>query len=254
MKRKIINEKNLKLYSSDFVKKDCQICFDEQIAKRYLPIIYENEGYSGDPLAVYYRIVIKDKPTEFCIQYYYYWKRQRCLPPHNHDYEPIFVYLEPFDYFPLKIVNGGYSLIKFHKNEIRPRNDKRSRSLEKKRVKITKSPYYPFGKYEKKMKEVYYKIYPLNSGKDLTFHRYRPKFGIIVCSNVFSGAKTALKGRKLNPPLKKLSDSVLKRWYFDHYKTYEDMPFGHDVASPFTFPHINYRDARPHLPKPKKIF
>lgn len=52
---------------------------------------------SGDPDALYYRILQNDR-YEFCIQYFYYWRYQRCNGPfgrsHGYDYEPIFIYLE----------------------------------------------------------------------------------------------------------------------------------------------------------------
>ena len=252
MQNKSANEITSKLCSSIYARKDYKISFEKTIAEKYLPIIFKNKCISDDPQAVYYRIVIKNKPLEYCIQYYYYWKYQTCVPSHKHDYEPIFVYLEPSDDFPSKIVNGGYHYLEFHKNEIRPREGTRSKNTQRKKAKISESPFYPFGKYERKSKEVLFKTYPLKGRKkDLTFSKHRPKFGIRICSNVFSGAKHDLNGRKFKPKLQKLTDKVLDKWYFKNYTRNEDMPFGHDVSSPFTFPYINYRDARPHLKKPK---
>jgi len=40
--------------------------------------------------------------------------------------------------------------------------------------------------------------------------------------------------------LKKLKDTVLRKWYFHHYGDANDMPFGHDIADPFTSPYIKF--------------
>jgi hypothetical protein len=93
-------------------------------------------------------------------------------------------------------------------------------------------------------------MYPLNTGKDLQFKALQPLFGIRACSNVFSGAKYDLQGDIFNPPLKRLTDRILTQWYFKHYNHEDDMPFGHDVADPFTYPHIKYHPAKSDLPNP----
>ncbi len=41
-------------------------------------------------------------------------------------------------------------------------------------------------------------------------------------------------------PLKRLTDRVLEKWYFHHFKNADDMPFGHDIADPFTSPYIKF--------------
>jgi hypothetical protein len=82
---------------------------------------------SGDPEAVYYRVIQNDN-QEFCIQYFYYWKYQDCMmASHKYDYELIFVYLRPGTPDPYLIVNGGLSQAScnYHKNEVRPHNGKR---------------------------------------------------------------------------------------------------------------------------------
>ena len=57
----------------------------------------------------------------------------------------------------------------------------------------------------------------------------------VRCSNVFSGAKEHLVGDILTP-LKELTDTVLEEWYYNHYNEEDDMPFGHDIADPFSYP------------------
>jgi hypothetical protein len=49
-----------------------------------------------------------------------------------------------------------------------------------------------------------------------------------------------MHGHRFNPPLKKLTDTVLRKWYFHHYEDANDMPFGDDIADPFTSPYIKF--------------
>ena len=49
-----------------------------------------------------------------------------------------------------------------------------------------------------------------------------------------------MHGHGFNPPLKKLTDTVLRKSYFHHYEDANDMPFGDDIADPFTSPHIKF--------------
>jgi len=150
------------------------------------------------------------------------------------------------------IVNGGLGSpidCHFHKNEIRPKTGKRSIRHREFEEKLSPKPFYPFGKRGNVTFEGCTKNYPL-SGKDLYFEKYHSKFGIAICPNVFSGAKSALSGKRFNPPLKKLTNQVLNIWYFKHYNDEIDVPFGHDIADPFSYPHIKYHTTKEFLPKP----
>lgn len=51
--------------------------------------------------------------------------------------------------------------------------------------------------------------------------------------------------------MKRLTDRILTQWYFKHFNYEDDMPFGHDIADPFSYPHIKYHSAKANLPKPK---
>lgn len=202
---------------------------------------------SGDPDALYYRILQNDK-NEFCIQYFYYWRYQRCNGPfgrsHGYDYEPIFIYLKSNDSNPYLIVNGGLgnSLdCPFHKNEVRPRKGKRDSTARYIIANLSPYPFYPFGKDGNIKDHECIATYPLDTSEDLQFEgEHHALFGIRACSNVFSGAKRDLYGHIFNPPLKKLTDRVLSKWYFHHYEKSDDMPFGHDIADPFTSPYIKF--------------
>jgi hypothetical protein len=53
-------------------------------------------------------------------------------------------------------------------------------------------------------------MYPLGGGRDLQFEQQHSLFDIHACSNVFSGARYDLEGKKFDPPLKQLTYEVLK--------------------------------------------
>ena len=237
---------------SEYVFPKYKVLFSEKLAARYKPTVYSHECLSGPPEAVYYRIIAKEQTKELCIQYFFYWAYQHCMgSSHRYDYEPIFIYLRETEDKPFLIVNGGFGGpdCNFHKIEIRPKSGKRQRFGVHFEVNLSPKEYYPFGKDGNvKYKGCSHK-YPLN-GNDLQFEHLHPLFGIRACSNVFSGADYDLQGKRFNPSLKRLVDRVLKQWYFNHYKDEVDMPFGHDIASPFTYPYIKYHPAREELSRP----
>jgi hypothetical protein len=231
-----------------------KVFFSAKLARKYEPIVYAGECMSGDPEAIYYRILQKDNDndgddkSELCIQYFYYWRYQNCMmTSHDYDYEPIFIYLKSDDdddnSNPYLIVNGGLGKpdCRFHKNEVRPRGGRRDGSSRHVTANLSPYPFYPFGQDGNVKYHVCVSTYPLDTGEDLQFEgHYRPLFGIRACSNVFSGAQGDLHGHRFNSPLKKLTDRVLSKWYFHHYENTNDMPFGHDIADPFTPPHIKF--------------
>jgi hypothetical protein len=228
-----------------------RVFFSTRLARQYEPIIYSSECMSGDPRALYYRILQREedegREIELCIQYFYYWQYQRCMmSSHGHDYEPIFIYLKKKseDSVPHLIVNGGLGgpNCYFHKNEVRPRYGRREGKTQRISSNLSPYPSYPFGHEGNIQFHACVSTYPLNTGEDLLFEKdgHRPLFGIRACSNVFSGAEGDLHGHRLNPPLKKLTDRVLNKWYFHHYNNSDDMPFGHDIADPFAPPYIKF--------------
>jgi hypothetical protein len=243
--------------NSAYVFPKYKVLFSEKLARAYKPIVYSHECLSGRPQAVYYRIIVKkEQRKELCIQYFFYWAYQYCMAAsHRYDYEPIFIFLkerDDDDDNPYLIVNGGLGGpdCNFHKIEIRPRHGRREKFESHFEVKMSPKEYYPFGKDGNVAYEGCSQKYPLE-GNDLQFDGLRPLFGIRACSNIFSGAGHDLQGEKFNPPLKRLTDRVLKQWYFKHYNDEDDMPFGHDVADPFTSPYIKYHCAKSDLLKPR---
>ncbi len=237
---------------SQYVIRNYTVYFSSKLADLYKPILYPYL-FDDAPLALYYRIV-GNNLGEYCIEYFYYWKDQNCTLPllsHKYDYEAIFVYLTENGPNPDKIVNGGLGGPEclFHKNETRPRQGHRDELEHHVATQLSEFPYYPFANKGSRDIEVCVKNYPLD-GNDLEFEGTHPKFGIRECSHVYSGARDFLEGQPFSTTLRELDDNVLHEWYYDHYSTSDEMPFGHDIADPFTAPYIKYRDARPYLPKP----
>jgi hypothetical protein len=241
---------------SAYVLPRYRVFFDDGLAARYKPTVYSHECLSGDPEGIYYRIIAKGgHEEEVCIEYFFYWAYQHCMmASHRYDYEPIFVYLKNGNASPQMIVNGGLGgpECDFHKIEIRPEIGERSEFEIHFLEKMCAEPYYPFGRAGDVKCEGCCKIYPLSGGKDLQFEEQHSLFGIRACSNIFSGAGYDLEGKRFNPELKRLTDDVLKEWYFNHYHSKEDMPFGHDIADPFSYPYIKYRSSRAELPTPDR--
>jgi hypothetical protein len=234
----------LKEHKTKYALEGYRVLFSDECASSYEPIIYESECTSGDPEALYYRILQNNK-NEFCIQYFYYWNYQDCMmASHGYDYEPIFIYLKSGNPSPYLIVNGGFGWpdCNFHKNEVRPQTGKRDGDSRHVTANLSPYPSYPFGRNGNIKFQVCIATYPLDTGEDLLLENggHKPVFGIRACSNVFSGAKGDLHGPRFNPTLKQLTDRVLSKWYFHHYKNDDDMPFGHDISDPFSAPYIKF--------------
>ena len=229
------------------------LLFSDDLAKKYVPIIYSHECLSGPPEAVYYRILSKITTKELCLQYFFFWRYQHCyMVSHRYDHEPVFIFLRDKETCPFLIVNAGLGGVDcgFHKNEIRPKSGKRDQFDIHFEVKLSPKEYYPFGKNGDVKCKGCSKKYPLDTKQDLKFKERHPLFGVRACSNVFSGAEYDLQGEIFGPLLKRLTDRILTQWYFKHYYQENDMPFGHDVADPFTYPYIKYHEAKSGLPKP----
>jgi hypothetical protein len=242
-----LSDTDLIEYNSKYSVPQCKSFFSERLADKYKPIVYNFLCVSGSPAGLYYRIVSKDQHRDVCIQYFFYWEYQKCMgASHRYDYEPIFIYLKNDASFPQRVVNGGFAgpQCYFHVNEIRNAEGERNHVPVHFSEKMCPEPYYPFGKDGDVSCEGCATYYPLE-GEDLMFEDNHPVFGIIACSNVFSGGEFSLRWERFNPPLKRLDDSTLDIWYFQHYDNREeDMPFGHDIANPFSYPYIKYHSAR----------
>lgn len=155
-----------------------KIFFSVKLARQYEPIAYSGECMSGDPEALYYRILQNDDgKSEFCIQYFYYWEYQNCMmTSHGYDYEPIFIYLKSNNSNPYLIVNGGLGNpnCHFHKNEVRPRKGKKDNNTQRITTNLSPYPLIPFGQDGNIKYHGCVKTYPVDTGEDLQFEEEYP--------------------------------------------------------------------------------
>lgn len=255
---------------SQYVLPPLKTFFSDKIASVYQPIIYRGDKFFDDddhddhheapatyPEGIYYRIVYDPSRAACCIQYYLYWLKQNCsgffnISNHKYDYEPIFVFIKPPNPMPYGIVNAGQSRAKglsecrFHKTEARMRDYPIRDPIEGPcSFKTSKKPFYPFGGDSGAEGENCVKKYPLAGS--IYFEDYKPLFGMNTCFHAFSGAEGEIKGERLTMTLKRLDDNTLEDWFWNHRKSDDEEPFGHDVSDPFEFPHIKYVDPKPFL-------
>jgi hypothetical protein len=259
---------------SPYVLPRLQTFFSDKMASVYQPIIYrsdqffdDDEGGSGDhdyhdapatyPEGIYYRIVYDPTEATYCIQYYLYWLVQNCtgflgIAGHKYDSEPIYVFIKPPNPGPYGIVNAGqskargFSDCRFHKTEVRMRDYPRRDPIEESCSFTTSAhPFYPFGGDSGAVGQNCVKKYPLAGS--IYFEDYKPLFGMNTCFHSFSGAESELKGERMKMTLKRLDDTTLTEWFFEHHKSADEEPFGHDVSNPFEFPHVKYVDPKPFL-------
>ena len=138
---------SLKEYKTKYALEGYRVFFSAKCARQYEPIVYAGECMSGDPDALYYRI-LQNRKDEFCIQYFYYWQYQNCMmTSHGYDYEPIFIYFKSDNSNPYLIVNGGLGKPNcyFHKTEVRPRKGKKDNDTRYITANLSPYPFYPFG-------------------------------------------------------------------------------------------------------------
>ena len=251
-----IYEFQMQKYESRFKIPSIESHFCDDLAKVYEPVIYGGDYSEPEPEGIYYRVLYNPDLKTICMQYYVYWLDQNCLgllpiADRRYDYVPIFIYLKPPRPSPIGIVNAGYSgalgmSCRFHKTEIRMKEIAERDFVESEtKYKTSPEPFYPFGNSDGLNGSTCVKKYPLAG--TIYLSDLQPMFGIKSCSHVFSSAEKDLRGKVMSIPLKRLDDTVLHEWYFEHYKDPREEPFGHDVSDAFDFPYIKYCDPKPFL-------
>jgi hypothetical protein len=230
----------LSLDTSDpFVSPQYVVAFCDDLASRYRPIILDPQGYGRFPVPpdfMAYRIVFDEERHRLCIIYEIYWRRQDCTwhkfnKDHNHDYEQIQIHfnLSTGKLNRVVVASDGPPLYGGHGVEIYS---------------------YPWGRHP-------YEIWVINQPLDnLLFRKRRPVVRITTCFHVFTGivrdrlpedfpvsALDVLFPHELEIPLRRLTQRILWKWYYQHFEN----RFGHDLSHPFNPPHILY------IPSPTSI-
>ena len=85
-----------------FVSSSFLVAYSDELAARFMPIIYDPRGYGSFPYPpeiIAYRLVVDLKDQKLCVVYELYWKRQDCTwnelnKDHDHDYEQIQIHFD----------------------------------------------------------------------------------------------------------------------------------------------------------------
>jgi len=93
------------------------------VANEYKPWLYLWSSILDQcPDAVFYRVVkgydVYAGFDAFLIQYFAYWECQDCVPGHDHDYEPIFVWVKNIGKRPYRVAYDHWDLSNCHTHEI----------------------------------------------------------------------------------------------------------------------------------------
>ena len=94
-----------------------------QVAGDYKPMLYLRGSLVDQcPDAVYYRVVAGYDPyaefDAYLIQYFAYWDCQFCVPGHDYDYEPIFVWVQNMGERPYRVAYDHWDVSNIHTHEI----------------------------------------------------------------------------------------------------------------------------------------
>ncbi len=94
-----------------------------QVAGDYKPMLYLwGSLVDHCPDAVYYRVVKGYDPyaefDAYLIQYFAYWDCQFCVPGHDYDYEPIFIWVRNIGERPYRVAYDHWDVSNIHTHEI----------------------------------------------------------------------------------------------------------------------------------------
>jgi hypothetical protein len=95
-----------------------------QVADDYKSRLYLWDSLVDNcPDAVYYRVVKGYDPyagfDAYLIQYFAYWDCQFCVPGHDYDYEPIFIWVRNIGERPYRVAYDSWDSPNFHTHDIR---------------------------------------------------------------------------------------------------------------------------------------
>ncbi|MEA1998763.1 MAG: hypothetical protein U9N61_05500 [Euryarchaeota archaeon] len=226
-----------------------------RVAGMYKPILYNCADQCPD--AIYYRVVKGYDPyTEFdayVIQYFGYWRCQDLLDPvasHEHDYEPIFVWVQNIGDRPYRIVYDRWTVIDWHLHDIHRTHVWSSYPSTHydmiSDVYTQNKSYYPFGMSEY-AQDVFSDIYLHNISTSLK-NNWNGNHVKLSIANRYHTYDTKISGAYCSDcSLSQLTDEQLITWYrmalddenpcdvcdCDWGEFWTVMPFKYDISDPF---------------------
>ena len=227
-----------------FVDNGFLVAYSDELASRFMPIIYDPRGYGSSPYPpeiIAYRLVVDLKDQKLCVVYEVYWKRQDCTwnklnKDHDHDYEEIQIHFDLATGGMDKVVvsstgpieNGGHGVEVFSNvSEAKFKTVLYTTSSDK---------AYPWGGKYGQSNATQVRYIPI---KQLMFENQRIPVVVLNCYHAFAGLKRSLlpdEKKLLNPKLQRLDHKLIEQWYY----LYAANRFGHDLSKPFDEPHIMY--------------
>lgn len=227
-----------------FVADGLSVAYCEELARDYLPIIYDPRGYGSNPKPpelIAYRLVVDKNRQRLCVIYEVYWKRQDCSwqelnKDHDHDYEQLQVHFDlQAGVRDLVVVsstgpieNGGHGVEVYSKVS--------SASFRTVVYMTANDGTFPWGGKMGQNNATQVREIPI---EQLLFEAQRPPIVVLNCYHVFAGLKRWLSKEEkivLSPKLERLDRKLLEKWYY----LYAANRFGHDVSNPFDEPYLKY--------------
>lgn len=222
--------------SFTYVEEGIDVLFDKDYAEKFQPIVYDRKGFGTDPEAkgMYYRILEAGEVR--AIQLFIYWEKQDCTDEyplvgeffsHSYDYEPVIVFVRGGKINKVVIAGAGGLTWPWLGHQTEIYREEESNVLGKVTYRTSPEPHYPYGEHTE---EDMFKAEPLTR---VSFKGTRLMIGLATCYHVYTTRKHYLTGQILDPPLKRLTDDILNKWYKEEH-------FGHDVSNPWKHPHIRF--------------
>jgi hypothetical protein len=227
-----------------FVKKDLQVAYQDDLARRFMPTIYDPRGFGSSPHPpeiIAYRLLLDSTLQKICIIYEVYWKRQECTwkelnKDHDHDYEQIQLQFNLISQTIDKIIissvgpieNAGHGVEVFHTvSSVRVRTIPYITSSNR---------FFPWGGISGRGNSTQVREIPI---EHLLFEDGKIPVVLLNCYHAFSGLKHTLSAEEkivLAPKLVRLDGKLLEKWYYLNIAN----RFGHDLSNPFKEPYMLY--------------
>ncbi|MCW3995802.1 MAG: hypothetical protein NWE98_06600 [Candidatus Bathyarchaeota archaeon] len=186
-----------------FVAGGLSVAFCEELARDFIPVLYDPRGYGGmpkPPEMVAYRLVVDKSQQKLCIIYEVYWKRQDCSwrelnKDHDHDYEQIQVHFNLQAGKKDRVVISSTGPIENGGHGVEVYSDVSSASFRTIVYRTAGKESFPWGGKTGQNNATQVREIPL---KLLLFEGQRPTVVVLNCYHVFAGLKRPLLPKEKN--------------------------------------------------------